>query len=166
MTSVAIDNTIKGHALARAVGPANANISTVTQDPGYRPLVLMRNDGAIVSATSVPEVVFRFVAAVKNARVYSSMIATIGTASTNGATPYFLPGTATRTTDNYLRSWLYWMTQIESSMLADQARHPELWNITVETRLASSADTVSLVSQTFLTTTIVIATLSSLGLCL
>lgn len=161
-TSVAIDNMIKGHALARAVGPTGANISTVTQDPGYRPLVLMRNDGATVTGTTVPEVAFRFIAAAKNARIYSHMIATIGTASTNGATPYFLPSTATRTTDNYLRSWLLWMTQIESGMVADQARHPQLWNTTVETRLASGAVSSFVGSQAFLTASIVL----SLGLCL
>lgn len=165
-TSAAINNVVKGHALATAMGPVGANISTVTEANGYRPLVLMRNDGATVSGTTVPEVVFRFIAAVKNAEIYSSMIATIGTASTNGATPYFLPGTATRMSDNYLRSWLLWMTEIESDMLTDQRRRSELWGTVLQTNFASSAATVSLSFRESLINCLAVTVLLSIGICL
>lgn len=123
-TSVAVDNTIKGYELAQKFGPSDAAVHTVNETDGFRPLVLMRNDGATVVGTTVPETVFRFVQAAKNARVqyHSSFLATA-----NGSVPQLLPLAATKTGDNYLRSWLLWMSQIEPSINADSVRSPELW---------------------------------------
>lgn len=122
--TVAVDNTIKGFGLAEKFGPVNASVQTVNQTDGFRPLVLMRNDGATVVGITVPETVFRFVQAAKSARVqYHSSFLT----SSNGSVPQFLPNGATKTTDEYLRSWLLWMSQIEPSINADSTRSPELW---------------------------------------
>ncbi|EST07000.1 Class II aldolase/adducin N-terminal [Kalmanozyma brasiliensis GHG001] len=119
-----VDNVVKGFALAQKFGPANARAGSVNETDGFRPLVLMRNDGATVVGTSVPETVFRFVNAVKSARVQWQASAM---AFGNGSRPLFLPNAAAKANDAYLRSWLLWMTQIEDSIRADEARSPELW---------------------------------------
>ncbi|SOV09877.1 uncharacterized protein UDID_08900 [Ustilago sp. UG-2017a] len=123
-TSVAVDNTVKGFGLAQKFGPANASVQTINQTDGFRPLVLMRNDGATVVGTTVPETVYRFVQAAKSARVqyHASSLASV-----SGSVPQFLPDQATKTTDQYLPSWLLWMSQIEPSINADSTRSPELW---------------------------------------
>lgn len=123
-TSTAVDNTIKGFALAQKFGPSGAAVQTVNETDGIRPLVLMRNDGATVVGLTVPEVVFRYVQAARSARVQSHL-ASMTTANTSS--PQFLPAEATKTTDQYLPSWLLWMSQIEPSINADSARSPELW---------------------------------------
>lgn len=123
-TSVAVDSVIKAFDLAAKFGPARATVDTVNQTNGFRPLVLMRNDGATVVGVSVPEVVFRFVQASKSARVqFHAASLTYG----NGSAPLFVPSAATKTVDAYLRSWLLWMTQIERAVHDDSARSPELW---------------------------------------
>lgn len=123
-TSVAVDNAIKGYALAERFGPLNTSTETTSQSNGFRPLVLLRNDGATVVGTSVPETVFRFVQAAKSARVqYHS----VSLATASGSMSQFLPATATKLSDEYLRSWLLWMSQIERSLNADSVRSPELW---------------------------------------
>lgn len=119
-----VDNVVKGFALAQKFGPANARVGSVNETDGFRPLVLMRNDGATVVGTSVPETVFRFVNAVKSARVqYHASSMAFG----NGSKPLFLPNAAAKVNDAYLRSWLLWMTQIEDGIRSDEARSPELW---------------------------------------
>ncbi|TKY86857.1 hypothetical protein EX895_004145 [Sporisorium graminicola] len=123
-TSVNVDSVVKGFDLAQKFGPAGTGVQTVNQSDGFRPLVLMRNDGATVVGTSVPEVVFRFIQAAKSARVQYHAASLLWS---NGTAPLFLPTAATKTTDDYLRSWLYWMTQIEPSINADSTRSPELW---------------------------------------
>ncbi|CBQ71556.1 conserved hypothetical protein [Sporisorium reilianum SRZ2] len=123
-TSVSVDSVVKGFDLAQKFGPAGAGVQTVNQSDGFRPLVLMRNDGATVVGTSVPEVVFRFVQAAKSARVQYHAASLLWS---NGSAPLFLPTAATKTSDDYLRSWLYWMTQIEPQIDADSKRSPELW---------------------------------------
>ncbi|SNX88043.1 uncharacterized protein MEPE_06754 [Melanopsichium pennsylvanicum] len=123
-TSVTVDNAIKGYEMAQKFGPAGASSQTVNLKDGFRPLVLMRNDGATMVGATVPETVFRFVQAVKNARVLYHFLS-----STDAIVPQFLPaGVATEATDNpTVRSWLLWMSQIEASIKADSARSPELW---------------------------------------
>lgn len=123
-TSVAVDNTIKGLALARKFGPSGATVETINDADGFRPLVLMRNDGATLVGTTVPEVVYRFIQADKSARVqyHLSFLS-----SANDSIPQFLPSGVTKTSDEYLRSWLLWMSQIEPFINADSARSPELW---------------------------------------
>lgn len=123
-TSGAVDNTIKGYELAQKFGPADASVQTVNLTDGFRPLVLMRNDGATVVGTTVPETVFRFVQAAKSARILQH---TSSMTATNGSVPQYLPVAATKTEDEYLRSWLLWMSQIEPSINADSSRSPELW---------------------------------------
>lgn len=122
--SLAVDNVIKGFGLAQKFGPASATVDTINQTDGFRPLVLMRNHGATVVGTSVPETVFRFIQAAKSARVqFHAAALTLG----NGSTPLFVPSTVTKTTDVYLRSWLLWMTQIETAIRDDSSRSPDLW---------------------------------------
>lgn len=122
--SVAVDNTLKGYALAQTFESTNALSQTVNQSDGVRPLVLMRNDGATVVGTTVPETVFRFIQAAKNARVlyHASSLA-----SANRSEPQFLPSVAIQSSDTYLRSWSLWMSQIEPSINADATRNPDLW---------------------------------------
>ncbi|GAC71114.1 hypothetical protein PANT_1c00006 [Moesziomyces antarcticus T-34] len=123
-TTIAVDDVAKGLSLATMFGPADAAVASVNETDGFRPLVLMRNDGATVVGTTVPEVTFRFVQAVKSARIqhHASLLS-----AQSGSVPRFVPAQATKTSDEYLRSWLLWISQVEDGMAADVARSPELW---------------------------------------
>ncbi|GAK68018.1 uncharacterized protein PAN0_032c6248 [Moesziomyces antarcticus] len=122
--TIAVDDVAKGFSLATRFGPADATVASVNETDGFRPLVLMRNDGATVVGTTVPEVTFRFVQAVKSARIqhHASMLS-----AQNGSVPRFVPAQAIKSSDEYLRSWLLWISQVENAMAADVARSPELW---------------------------------------
>lgn len=122
-TTVIVDNVIKSYELSQRFGLSDAPVDSINQTGGFRPLVLMRNDGATVVGTSVPETVFRFVQAAKSARVQFHAAVLNG----NGTTPLYVPNAAAKTSDAYLRRWLYWMTQIEDGIRDDSARSPELW---------------------------------------
>ncbi|PWZ00409.1 hypothetical protein BCV70DRAFT_95051 [Testicularia cyperi] len=131
-TTAAVDNAVKGFALSVKFGPQGTSVSTIQDANGFRPLVLMRNDGATTAGLTVPEVVFRLMQAVKNARILSNSLATAligGTtiSSSSSAQIQFLPSTATQTSDNYLRSWLVWMSSIEAGINEDQTRNPAAW---------------------------------------
>ncbi|CDR98966.1 uncharacterized protein SPSC_00639 [Sporisorium scitamineum] len=139
-TTISVDSVVKGFNLAQRFGPTGASVQTVNQSDGFRPLVLMRNDGATVAGVSVPEVVFRFVQAAKNARVQYHAASLLWS---NGSTPLFLPEAATRTSDGYLPSWLWWMTQIEGGVRGDSSRSPELWQGSGGVKAGSGSGTKS-----------------------